>query len=783
MTTNTIFKISGSFAEQQLLFRSLRGDEGISLLYEYQLQFLCQDMNFDANSLIGEEVTLTVEIDGKKRYLSGLVTRIKRIGQETVTKRYFVFEASIRPWLWLATQTNQYKIHQNKDVLQVIRETLEYYPFDLEFRTVGNYRNWGYCVQYDETDFAFVSRLMEHEGLYYWFEHSLGQHKLIIADDSGSHKPVVAYDSLKFYDRLAGLDHEEAHFYQWQAHLSLAPNKYAAVDYNLNKPNVNLSVQKASSQTHHHGVALEIYQAIGDYAELEDGEHYADINIEIFEAQRKRIHAITNSPLLTVASLISLERHPDNTQNQRYLITAIHYDFAQASYATNEIQKSHSECKITLIPAAVQYRQAKQTPIPYTYGPQTAVVVGPAGESIWTDEYGRVKVKFHWDTKSMDDGDSSCWVRVSSPWAGGGFGGMQIPRVNEEVIVDFLGGHPDRPVIVGRLYNADNMPPVELPANATVSGFHTRTKDGTADQANSLLFEDALGSELLKMVAQKSMDYFVKNNSNHQVGGSSATNIGGAHQWSYGGLLKKTVKGQTTYQHESGHTLTVAGDSTDTVHLRQRRSYTGANTETTGGSEQLTVASEPAIHSYVNGYKQSITGVRKDTVSANKHSNFRNGEELTVGGATHLTVGGGDMYQNAKTVTMTVADYSMNSGGAITDLSTSRSLKAGATEQQISLENSIDAASQKIELITSAHFGLNVMDEKLTFNNIDLSNMKVNLVGIDAAQQVLKAAAYGVQIKLVAEVDDKEQTAGSLIGIDLSKMSSLQVLRSLAVKL
>lgn len=778
----TIFKISGSFAEQQLLFRSLSGSEAISALYEFKLQFLCEDISFDANSLIGSEITLTIDIESKQRYLSGLVTRIKRLGKETLTKRYYIFEATIRPWLWLATQTNQYHIHQKKNIPQVIQETLEDYPFELEFRTVGSYREWGYCVQYDETDFEFVSRLMEHEGLYYWFEHELGQHKLVIADDSQSHQPVAAYDSLKYYDRHAGQDHEEAHFYQWQPRLSLSPNSYSAVDYNLNKPNVNLLVQKGSSQQHHHGVPLEIYQPMGDYTEVDDGEHYAAINIEIFEAQRKKIHAVSNSPLLTLASLISLERHPDESQNQSYLITDVSYELAEASYATNKEQQAKSVTQLTLIPSKVQYRQPKNTPIPYTYGPQTAVVMGPPGESIWTDEFGRVKVKFHWDSAMIEDGDSSCWVRVSSPWAGGGFGGMQIPRVNEEVIVDFLGGHPDRPVIVGRLYNADNMPPVELPAKATVSGFHTRTKDGGSDQANSILFEDALGSELVDLVAQKSMDYFVKNNSNHQVGGSSATNIGGAHQWLFGGLLNKLVSGDTTYQHESGHTLTVAGNSQDTVHQRQRRAYTGPNSETTAGSEQLTVAAEPAIHAYETGHKQTITGLRKDTVAANKHSNYQDAEEVQVAGATSLTVGGGEMYQNAKSITMQVADYTMSSGSSITDLNINNTITSGAMESQLSVEHSVDAVAQKTEYITSFRLALNGFDEKLTVNNIDLTSTKINLVGFDANQQVLKASAVGLQLKLVGSVDDKEQNAGSVTGIELSKLSVLKSIRALAVK-
>src|SRR5699024_6258811 len=259
-------------------------------------------------------------------------------------------------------------------------------PFELEFRTSGSYRQWGYCVQYDETDFEFVSRLMEHEGLYYWFEHDAGQHKLVIADAVQHHQPVAAYEHLKFYDRHAGQDHEEAHFYQWQPRLSLSPNCYTAVDYNLNKPNVNLLVQKNSNQTHHHGVPLEVYQPMGDYTEVDDGERYAAINIEIFEAQRKKIDAVSNSPLLTLASFISLERHPDESQNQRYLITDICYELAETGYATNESQKAKSVTQLVLIPANLQYRQAKNTQIPYTYGCQTAILGGSSGRGMSTDE-------------------------------------------------------------------------------------------------------------------------------------------------------------------------------------------------------------------------------------------------------------------------------------------------------------------------------------------------------------------------------------------------------------
>ncbi|WDU47383.1 type VI secretion system tip protein VgrG [Taylorella equigenitalis] len=763
------YKISGSFDSESLLFRSLIGNESLSSLYEFKLEFLSKDKNFDARSLIGKELTLTVDNSGKSRFLSGLVTQAKRVGQETTTERYFIFEAIVRPWLWLATKTNHYKIFQKKNIPQVIKETLEEYPFELEINTEESYREWGYCVQYDETDYEFVSRLMEHEGMYFWFEHSEGKHKLIISDSKNSHKPVEAFDSISFYDHGLGLDHTEEHFYEWQPKLSITPTKFSSVDYNLNKPDASLYVEKDSSLKNNHGVDLEFYHSIGDYTETSEGERYADINVEIFEAQSKKYHGTSNSPLLTVGSTISLEKHPNDSQNQKYLITSIDYDFSEASYATNENQKTYAITKVLMIPASTQYRHPKVTSIPFTYGPQTAVVMGPPGESIYTDEYGRVKVKFHWDSAQIEDGDSSCWVRVSSPWAGGGFGGMQIPRVNEEVIIDFLGGHPDRPVIVGRLYNADNMPPVELPANATVSGFHTRTKDGTSDQANSLLFEDALGQELLKMVAQKNMDYYVKNDSNHSVGGASATNIVGAHTWNYGGLLNKKVTGKATYQHDKGHTVEVSGHSKDTVHKRQKRAYKGPNTETTTGTESFTVTGEPAIHGYKTGVKQNITGVRKDSISLNRINSYEIDEDVTVGGETSVTVSGSGMQQTAQNVGMTVGDYKFSSVGPLLGINQNTKSEAGAKMTHISIMNNLDSTCEHKEKSDSLKIKITGFEDKMVLYYNDFTNFKFNFVIRDLSQQLLKAGVAGLNLKGVIKTNDKEDIAGNLIGIDFDE--------------
>ncbi|CCG20116.1 Rhs element Vgr protein [Taylorella asinigenitalis 14/45] len=771
------FKISGPFDSESLLFRSMSGNEALSSIYEFKLDFVSKDKNFDARTLIGKELTLTVNSGHNNRYLSGLVTQAKRVGQETTTERYFIFEAIIRPWLWLATKTNHYKIFQKKNIPQVIKETLEDYPFEIEIKTEESYREWGYCVQYDETDYEFVSRLMEHEGMYYWFEHSDGKHKLIITDSKNSHKTVDAFNSLSFYDHGLGLDHTEEHFYEWQPKFSITPTKFSSIDYNLNKPDANLYVEKESAIKNNHGVDLEFYHSIGDYTETSEGERYADINVEIFEAQCKKYFGTANSPMLSVGSTISLKKHPNKSQNQKYLITNIYYEFSEASYATNESQKTYAISNVLMIPASTQYRHPKLTPVPFTYGPQTAVVMGPEGESIHTDEYGRVKVKFHWDSSLIADGDSSCWVRVSSPWAGGGFGGMQIPRVNEEVIVDFLGGHPDRPVIVGRLYNADNMPPVELPANATVSGFHTRTKDGTSDQANSLLFEDALGKELLKMVAQKNMDYYVKNDSNHKVGGDSATNITGAHNWEFGGKHTKSVTGDATYQYENGFTLNVSGDSKDTVQQRQKRFYKGPNTESTSGSENFIVSSEPSIHSYENGLLQSITGLRKDSVGLNQLLNFNDAEEVNVGGGAQVTVSS-EMAQLAQNLKFDVGNFSQTSGGPMADVSLNKQYKAGSNKKKLSLMLDITGPKNK-DKGSVFKFSFSVMDGKSQLTYMDKTGIKVSAYFRDQAQQGLKVSASGVSIKLAKKTDDKENFAANFIGADISKINNMTLNRLL----
>ncbi|MGG6102438.1 type VI secretion system Vgr family protein, partial [Pantoea allii] len=273
--------------------------------------------------------------------------------------------------------------------------------------------------------------------------------------------------------------------------------------------------------------SVDVYDWPGRFVEHGHGEYYARIRQEVWQVEHHMVSGSGTATGIAPGYTFSLLNAPHFSDNGKYLVTSAHYDFEENSYASGDVGATRHNIDFTVLPAAVTYRAKPDTPWPKTHGPQTAKVVGPKGESIWTDKYGRVKVKFHWDRLAKGDDTSSCWVRVSSAWAGQGFGGVQIPRVNDEVVVDFINGDPDRPLIIGRVYNEASMPPWALPAAATQMGFLSRSKDGTADTANALRFEDKAGEEHLWIQAQKNMDTHVKNDSSHSVANNHSHYAGG----------------------------------------------------------------------------------------------------------------------------------------------------------------------------------------------------------------------------------------------------------------
>ncbi|CAM6652513.1 Type VI secretion system Vgr family protein [Enterobacter intestinihominis] len=298
----------------------------------------------------------------------------------------------------------------------------------------------------------------------------------------------------------------------------MTPGIYSLDDYDFRKPNAWLFQAQQNPASPKPG-SIDVYDWPGRFVETGHAEFYARIRQERWQVEHQQIQATATAAGIAPGHIFTLTNAPFFSDNGEYLVTAAGYHFEENRYASGEGETIH-RTDFTVIPASVSYRPAQSTAWPRTYGPQTAKVVRPQGESIWTDKYGRVKVKFHWDRLAKGDDTSSCWVRVSSAWAGQGYGGVQIPRVGDEVVVDFINGDPDRPIITGRVYNEASMPPWALPAAATQMGFMSRTKDGSVDNANALRFEDKAGAEQVWIQAERNMDTSVKNDETHTVGGA-----------------------------------------------------------------------------------------------------------------------------------------------------------------------------------------------------------------------------------------------------------------------
>ncbi|CAA2109133.1 type VI secretion system Vgr family protein [Variovorax paradoxus] len=525
---------------ERLKFRSMTGQERISTLFEYRVRLISDSAGIAAKSVLGKdmsiEVNLSTELGGAgKRFLSGQATRFTYIGKDDGDMH--IYEAELRPWLWYATRRSDFKIFQSMTAPQMLHDVLGRYGFSIEDRFSGSYRTWDYCVQYDETDFGFASRLMEQEGLYYHFEHAQGSHKLVLCDGPASHTALPNGPGKIPYHAgvLAAQVLEQDFIDTWQHREDVASGLFAANDYDFTKPNAEIDTARQQRAGHERD-DYELYEWPGGYTELGDGENYARVRIEQQGARRELITG--HGPLRHMAPghTFELARHPRSQENGRFLIEAVTFDFqenalrqvgaADADYAEGTSGTSYRQT-FEVLPEKASYRAARVTPKPRTTGPQTAVVVGPAGEEIYTDEYGRIKVQFHWDRYGKMDEHSSCWIRVSQTWAGSNYGTMHVPRIGQEVIVDFLNGDPDHPIVTGRVYNAAQMPPWELPAHKTQSGILTRSSqggtpgDGLRDSpgtANALRFEDKAGQEQLWLHAQKDQLTEVEHDEDKWVG-------------------------------------------------------------------------------------------------------------------------------------------------------------------------------------------------------------------------------------------------------------------------
>lgn len=516
--------LSGSAVpDGMLLFASLGGTETVGELFTYSIKLKTPDIlnlgyvspaaNLQLKPMVGKDLCVNIELDGGgKRYISGLVTAARVAGHQG---RSVVYELRLEPWLKILTHTSDYKAFQNKNVVEILDEVLDEYPWPVEKRLVENYPTRAWQVQYGETDFDFVQRLMQEWGIYWWFEHSENSHTLVLADAINVHKACADSPLVCYYQKGLKLDKEFIHTIT--ANESLRSGQWVLNDFDFMKPRSLLKSTVANPRET--GLAeYEHYEWPGDYFTKSEGEMLTRIRMEEQRSPGSRVQGSGNIRTLMTGFTFTLENYPTAEVNREYLLvqtTLFIQDNAQHSGQEQHFSYSTS---FELHPTSEVYRPQRTLSKPHTKGPQSAIVTGPAGQEIWTDKYGRVKVQFGWDRYGKNDENSSCWVRVSYPWAGKGFGGIQIPRIGQEVLVDFKNGDPDLPIIVGRTYNQDTMPPWGLPGAATQSGFYSHTIGGGPTNANALRFEDKPGGEEVWLHAEKDQRIEVNNNESHWVG-------------------------------------------------------------------------------------------------------------------------------------------------------------------------------------------------------------------------------------------------------------------------
>jgi type VI secretion system secreted protein VgrG len=514
-----------------LMVRHFSGAERLGGNFEYVVTLFSKNQNIEFEQLLGKHATVEVRFGlSAPRYFDGIVCEFSHQGSEA---HHALYRIVLRPWFWLLSRNRDCRIFQNQTTLEIARTIFQDRGFsDHDDHLFNGLTAREYCVQYNESDFDFISRLFEHEGIYYFFKHELGKHTLVLADSLSAHDPVPGFEKLPYAFVTDDSRNDLGRFYDWTTTKQVLPGKVHLNDYDFKKSRANLAVDRTDPKQHEHADA-ELHTYPGHYAEPAPGMDKATVRLEEATMSYDIARGVTDSRGLFAGALITLEKHPRDDQNREYLIVGAHYDIDSGSYRSGGASALQMTTQITALDSKTQFRPARITPVPCVSGPQTARVVGHKGAEIWTDEFGRVKVQFPWDRLGKYDAQSSCWIRVSQAWAGAGWGGIHIPRVGQEVLVGFIDGDLDRPIVIGRVYNDYNKLPYDLPKNATQSGIRSHTVEGGREDYNELRFEDAKKKEEVRLRAQRNLTTQVKND--------SATTIGHDHAHTVKNNMKITV--------------------------------------------------------------------------------------------------------------------------------------------------------------------------------------------------------------------------------------------------
>ncbi|HVY37533.1 MAG TPA: type VI secretion system tip protein TssI/VgrG [Polyangia bacterium] len=713
--------ISGSFPDGALVVDHLRGREALSTPFELTVDLHSPDPDLDISALVGDSVTITVDVsDEQPRYFNGYVTRMIRLGTFDSFAHY---QITVRPWLFLLSSRINSRVVQHKKVTDIVTDLFREHGFsDFEIAATGTYPEREFIVQYRESDFAFANRLLEREGIYYFFRHEKDKHVLVLADSVDAHQTVPEYDEVPFHPEGSTTPMDGESINRWQLVHQWRAGAYASRDFDFERPRADLTARRQAQAQHKKG-DLEVFDYPAGLVVQSEVEGYVRARLEAFQADVEVANGSGDVRGLGAGNLFTLTDFPNEDENKEYLITAATYDARNNEFQTGGGQEGYFRFSFTAVDSQVPYRPRLLTSRPRVEGPQTAIVVGEKGEEITTDKYGRVKVQFHWDREGAKDQDSSCWVRVAQVWAGSGWGAMHIPRIGQEVIVEFLDGDPDRPIITGAVYNADNMPPYTLPENKTQSGIKSRsTKGAGPSNFNEIRFEDKKGSEELHIEAERDQSTHVKRNQTISVDGDRSVSVGGNESVSVTGTRTSTIHKKDKLTCDAERELWVTGTDLEDV--------TGHRTEKDHGGREVTVEQGDAL---------TVVGSDKTDTIHGKYDVTADTEFQVMQGANKLLI-------KESVDVDSVGEIHLHNPQSSVDL------KGGVLNLTSASEIVLECGSSKVSLKSDG--------------TIEINGVKVSLNGGGAGVELTAAGAKVSGTKVTASGTAMTEITGAVVKIN-----------------
>lgn len=667
--------------DSTLAVANMRGSEHLSELFHYSLECVSEDANIDLYELLGMNVC--VEIDTQEdglRYVHALVSHAAHIGSQG---EFALYKFTLTAWPWMLTQTSDCRIYADMNVPDIIAQVFNDNGFsDFDSRLMGTYDTWNFCVQYQETDFEFVSRLMEHEGIYYHFEHHNDRHEMVLCDGPSAHNDVPNYDVIPHYPESTKQLRHEDHLVNWQFEKKVQSGKYAVKDFAFDKPKRDLLIKKVNKLDGNYN-SLELFDFPGGYSNTDSGEMTREYGERLIKSRMEGLsahHEVANAQGnvrgLNAGNKFKLTHCERDDQNREYLIVYSALKIQMDSYDSGEGGGSvEVTSSFRCMPSEKTYRPLRRTPKPEIRGPQTAIVVGKKGEEIWTDKHGRVKLQFHWDRYGQSDENSSCWVRVSQAWAGEKWGSIHIPRMGQEVIVEYIDGDPDRPIVTGRVYNGDRPVPYDLPANATQSGIKSRSsKGGKAANFNEIRMEDKKGSEHIYIHAEKDQNNIVENDETTHVGHNRTEHIGNDENITIDHDREESVGNNESISIGVDRTEAVGGNDTVTIGRNRTERVHVNKLEAIGAAKELAVAGEYKLgvggdHSIDVGGDQSESYGKSREIQVADDLNIDVGKKLSINAGNEIVISTGKASITMKkdgSIVISGKDISLKGSGGIT---------------------------------------------------------------------------------------------------------------------